>query len=195
MGNLSSLRDDITARVAQAIRARREQLGLTLRVLAARSGVSSSMISDIERGAKSPTILTLSALAEALAVPISALVDGTTSATTRLRVVRASERLAFIDPASGARRDNFGPALAGSKVEFLRYAVPPHAVAGPFPAHASGTIEHVHLAAGTIRVMLGTDAVMLEAGDSCTCLADAQHGFDNREGDVEALLYLIIEPP
>jgi transcriptional regulator with XRE-family HTH domain len=195
MTALSSIKDNITARVAQALSGRRERLGLTLRALAARSGVSSSMISDIERGAKSPTISTLSALAEALAVPVSALVDGTTSATTRLRVVRASDRLAFIDPASGAKRDSFGPAVAGSKLEFLRYAVPPHAVAGPFPAHASGTIEHIHLAAGRLRVMLGTDTVMLEAGDSCTCLADAQHGFDNREGDVEALLYLIIEPP
>ena len=57
---------------------------------------------------KSPTISTLSALAEALAVPISALVDGTTSAARRLHVVRAAERLAFIDPASGARREVFG---------------------------------------------------------------------------------------
>jgi len=195
MANLSSIKDVLAARVAQAISGRREQLGLTLRALAARSGVSSSMISDIERGTKSPTISTLSALAEALAVPISALVESPTSASRRFRVVRASECVAFIDPASGARRDSLGPALAGSKVEFLRYAVPPHTVAGPFPAHASGTIEHIHLAAGRLRVMLGTDAVMLEAGDNCTCLADTQHGFDNREGAVEALLYLIIEPP
>jgi hypothetical protein len=80
----------------------------------------------------------------------------------RMRVIRASERSTFIDPASGARRDSFGPALAGSKVEFLSYVVPRHTVAGPFPAHASGTIEHVHLAAGSVRVRLGTDAVTLE---------------------------------
>ncbi|MBV8651890.1 MAG: helix-turn-helix transcriptional regulator [Alphaproteobacteria bacterium] len=180
--------------MAQAIRERREQLGLTLRALAARSGVSSSMISDVERGAKSPTISTLSALADALAVPISTLVESASPAV-RLRVVRAAERSASVDPASGARRDSFGPALAGSKVEFLRYTVPPRTVAGPFPAHPSGTIEHVHLAAGRVRVTLGEDAAILEAGDSCTCLADTTHGFDNRESDVEALLYLVIEPP
>jgi transcriptional regulator with XRE-family HTH domain len=191
----SSIEDNVTTRVAQAIKGRREQLGLTLRALAARSGVSSSMISDIERGAKSPTISTLASLGEALAVPISALVDRTTPAVRRMRVVRATERSGAIDPASGARRDDFGPALAGSRVEFLRYTVPPRAVAGPFAAHATGTIEHIHLAAGRLRVTLGNDAVMLGAGDSCTCLADATHGFDNSESNVEAQLYLVIEPP
>jgi transcriptional regulator with XRE-family HTH domain len=190
-----SIEDDIAKRVAMAVRGRREQLGLTLRALAARSGVSTSMISDIERGTKSPTIATLSALAEALAVPVSALVDSVTSAARRLHVVRASERLVLVDPVSGARRDSFGPALAGSKVEFLRYVVPAHAIAGPFAAHASGTIEHIHLAAGQIRVVLGTEAVTLEAGDSCSCLADTPHSFDNHEGEVEALIYLVSESP
>jgi transcriptional regulator with XRE-family HTH domain len=187
--------NDVTIRVAQAVKGRREQLGLTLRALASRSGVSPSMISDVERGAKSPTIATLAALAEALAVPISALVDGAAPAARRMRVVRAAERSGSIDPASGARRDSFGPAVAGSRVEFLRYTVPPRAIAGPFAAHASGTIEHIHLAAGSVRVTLGDDAVVLQTGDSCTCLADAAHGFDNSESDAEALLYLVIEPP
>ena len=184
-----------TLRVARAVRARREKLGLTLRALAAKSGASSSMISDLERGAKSPTISTLSAIAEALEVPISALVDPGTSATRRLHVIRASERTKLVDPASGTRRDGFGPAIAASKIEFMRYAVPPGASAGPFPAHANGTIGHIHLASGGIRIVLGTDAVMLQAGDSCTCLADAPHAFDNRKGDVEALIYVVIEPP
>jgi transcriptional regulator with XRE-family HTH domain len=187
--------DKVTVRVAKAIKARREQLGLTLRALASRSGVSSSMISEVERGAKSPTISTLSALAQALGVPISALVDSAAPEAGRIHVVRASERREFIDPTSGARRDSIRPALAGSKVDFLRYAVPPHTVAGPFAAHARGTIEHMHLAAGSIRAVFGTDSVTLDAGDSCTCLADAPHRFDNREGDIEALIYIVVERP
>jgi len=71
---------------------RREQLGLTLRELATRSGVSSSMISDIERGAKSPTLSTLSALVQALGVSMSALLDSASPKSGRIHVVRASER-------------------------------------------------------------------------------------------------------
>jgi transcriptional regulator with XRE-family HTH domain len=192
---MSTIADKISMLVAHAVKHRREQLGLTLRALAARSGVSSSMISDIERGAKSPTISTLSALAQALGVPITALVDSAAPATGRIRVVRATERPEFIDPISGARRDSFGTALTGSKIEFMRYVVPPRTLAGPFPAHATGTIEHMHLAAGNILAVFGTDAVMLEAGDSCSCVADTPHRFDNRESDVEALVYIVVEQP
>jgi mannose-6-phosphate isomerase-like protein (cupin superfamily) len=105
------------------------------------------------------------------------------------------ERVPTVDPGTGARREDFGPAIAGSTVQFLRYAVPPLTIAGPFPAHASGTIEHIHLAAGSLRVTLGTEAVVLQTGDSCTCVADAPHGFDNSDGTVEARLYIVVEPP
>lgn len=68
-------------------------------------------------------------------------------------------------------------------------------VAGPFPAHASGTPEHVYLVQGSVRVTVATEAVTLEAGDGCTCLADRPHGFDNSDGDEAVLLYLVTEPP
>jgi len=190
---MSTIEDAATLRAAQGLRQRREQLGLTLRALAARSGISSSMISDVERGAKSPTISTLAALAQALGVPVSALVDGLP--TERIHVVRAGERSATIDPISGARRDSFGPVPPASRVEFLRLAVLPHTVAGPFAAHASGTIEHMYLAAGNVRAVIGTETVMLESGDSCTCRTDVPHRFDNREGAEEAMIYIVVERP
>ena len=190
---LSTIADRVARRVGRAVKGRREELGLSLRALAAKSRVSSSMISDIERGAKSPTISTLSALAAALGLTLSSLVDAVAPAAARIRVVRGSERLALIDPASGARRETLGPAVAGSRVEFLRCAVPPRSVAGPFPPHPRGTIEHVHVASGAVRVVVGEEAVTLAAGDSCSCHADVRHLFDNAEGDAEALLYVVIE--
>jgi mannose-6-phosphate isomerase-like protein (cupin superfamily) len=153
------------------------------------------MISDIERGAKSPTIATLSALAAALEQPLGALVDGAPARVQRVRVLRASERREITDRKSGARRDSFGPVPAGSAVEFLRYSIPPKTVAGPFAAHPRGTIEHIYLAAGSVRITVGRDSALLGAGDSCTCLADAPHGFDNSAGKVEAKLFLVIERP
>ncbi len=177
---MSTKADNISARVAQAIKRRRERLGLTLRDLASESGISASMISDIERGAKSPTISTLDALAQALGLPMTALADSAAPLTSRIHIVRAAERPTFIDTKSGAKRDSFGP---------------PRKVAGPFAAHASGTIEHMHLAAGSIRAVFGSEAVTLEAGDSCTCFADTTHRFDNHEGKVEALIYIVVEQP
>jgi transcriptional regulator with XRE-family HTH domain len=194
LAKFNAIEDKIAARVAQAIRDRRERLGLTLRDLAARSGVSSSMISDIERRMKSPTVATLAALAEALEVPLAALVDIAAPGSGPIHVERAAEHSLVTDPVSGATRDRIGPVFAGSKVQILRYTLPPHCMAGPFPAHASGTLEHIHLAQGRVLVTLGTEAATLEAGDSCTCLADQPHSFDNR-ADTAALIYLVIEQP
>ena len=80
-------------------------------------------------------------------------------------------------------------------MEFLSYVVPPRKVAGPFAAHAYGTIEHMHVVAGSIRAEFGDEAVTLETGDSCTCYADTIHRFDNRGGKVEALIYVVVEQP
>ena len=192
---VSTKANSISARVAGAIKQRREQLKLTLRDLAAKSGVSASTISDIERGAKSPTISTLDALLEALGLPMSALTDSPAALASRIHVVRAAERPAYVDSKSGAKRDSFGPTLPGSRVEFLSYAVPARKIGGPFAAHANGTIEHMHVAAGSVRAVFGDESVTLQAGDSCTCYADVVHHFDNREGKSEALLFIVVEQP
>src|SRR5690348_2525816 len=176
---MSTIADKTAANVGRALKARRETIGLTLRALATKSGVSPSTISDIERGAKSPTTSTL--LGVELPPP------------GRIQVIRGAEQPTIVDPATGARREKFGPAQAGSKVEFVRYVVPPRATAGPFPPHAAGTIEHLHVAAGAVRIVCGDDAARLEAGDSCTCRADAPHLFDNADGEAEALIYVVIE--
>jgi transcriptional regulator with XRE-family HTH domain len=168
-------------------------MGLTVRALASRSGISPSMISDVERGLKSPTISTLAVVAKALEMPLSTLVES--PAPMRMRVVKASERQWLVEADTGSKRDRFAPTVAGSEVEFLRYIVPPRTLAGPFPAHAPGTIEHIYLVSGKIRVTLGKDAADLQAGDNCSCFADMPHDFDNRSGEIPAELIIVVEPP
>jgi quercetin dioxygenase-like cupin family protein len=129
-------------------------------------------------------------LSEALSRP---KLQGLTPSAARIRVTRASERKAKVDRSSGVIRESLkaGP----GKVDFMRYVVPAGAQAGPFPAHRAGTIEHVHLEAGRIKFVLGSEAVTLSAGDGCSCHADSVHSFDNRRGKAKARLYVVIEVP
>ena len=55
------------------LRLQRARRGLSIEDLAGASGVSRSMISDIERGAKVPSVLVLARLATALDVTVSRL--------------------------------------------------------------------------------------------------------------------------
>ena len=59
--------------VGETLRARRAERGLTLREVSGKARVSLGYISEIERGQKEPSSELLAALAEALDVPLSAV--------------------------------------------------------------------------------------------------------------------------
>ena len=86
-----------------------------------------------------------------------------------------------------------GPAAPGSRIDFVRYQISPSTVLGPAAAHAPGTVEHMHVAIGTVRVTVGDEMAELSAGDSCSCRIDVSHGVENPDPSAEALIYLIVE--
>ena len=187
---LSTLEDEVSLRTGCAVKRLREAAGLSLRALAARSGISSSMISDIERGTKSPTVITVVRLARALGVDAAALVDGGTRTAPRIRILRRGEGAGGEHP---TRWISLGPAGPGSRIDFVRFQIPPSTALGPSTAHAPGTVEHMHVAAGAVRVTVGDETAELAAGDSCSCRTDVPHAIENPDPSVEALIYLIVE--
>jgi transcriptional regulator with XRE-family HTH domain len=187
---LSTLENEVSLRVGRAVKQQREISGFSLRMLAARSGISASMISDIERGAKSPTVTTVVRLAQALGVGAAVLVDGGAGPSPRIRVLRRGEGAGGEHPAPW---QSLGPVDPGSRIDFVRYQIPPSTVLGPSTAHAPGTVEHMHVAVGTVRVTVGDETAELFAGDSCSCRTDAPHGVENPDPSVEALIYMIVE--
>ena len=148
------------------------------------------MISDIERGTKSPTVTTVVRLARSLGVSAAALVDGGTGPVPRIRVLRHGDGPGGEHP---ARWESLGPAAPGSRIDFVRYRIPPSTVLGPAAAHAPGTVEHMHVATGTVRVTVGDETAELAAGDNCSCRTDAPHAVENPDPSAEALIYLIVE--
>ena len=187
---LATLEDEISLRTGRAVKQRREALGFSLRKLAALSGISSSMISDIERGAKSPTVITVVRLSQALGVSAAALIDSGATAAPRIRVLRRGEGPGGEHP---ARWESLGPAGPGSRIDFVRYQIPPSTVLGPTDGHAAGTVEHMHVATGTVRVTVGDEKAELVAGDSCSCRTDVPHAIENPDPSADALIYLIVE--
>src|SRR3954454_12601088 len=85
--------------VGSRVRALREGMGLSLRDLAERTGVSAQMLSQVERGETSPTLAVAGRIASGLELSLSQLLrldegDGVT-------VVRRAERLRPAERAPG----------------------------------------------------------------------------------------------
>jgi transcriptional regulator with XRE-family HTH domain len=64
------LRDAICANVVRLLREERERRGISMNVVAQRSGLSQSMISLVERDLRNPTLDTLLRIADALNVDL-----------------------------------------------------------------------------------------------------------------------------
>ena len=149
------------------------------------------MISDIERGAKMPTVLVLARLATALGTTVSRLIGEEEPA--RVVVLRRDTQTAIVD-AAGWERRILSPNLPGVEFEFIRTTVPPGVEIGSFPAHAPGSREWVAVEAGSLTVVLDGVAHTLAAGDSLYYAGDVPHAFAN-DGPVECVYYTAMEVP
>lgn len=162
------------------IRARRLELGLTLERLAGRTGVSRAMLSDIERGAKNPTVKLAAQIAKGLGWTISQLLgEPTPEAPDPVSLVRLSEQHVLIDPRSGIERHLLSPAFQRRGIEVLWYVVPPGPSTGPLPPLRSGAEAHVTVIQGRLHWRLGDREETLSIGDSLSFPADRGYELEN----------------
>src|SRR5271155_1448081 len=102
---------DVNQRIARRLKELRAAQAFSLEALAAKSGVSRSMISLIERGESSPTAVVLEKLAAALGVMLASLFDPLAAASQAPSgpVSRHEDQAQWQDPASGYLRRNVSP--------------------------------------------------------------------------------------
>ena len=64
---------DIRERFGDAVRGRREELGLTQEDLAGKAGIRRTYLSDVERGGRNPSLVNIEKVADALALSLAEL--------------------------------------------------------------------------------------------------------------------------
>ncbi|MCU7730599.1 cupin domain-containing protein [Actinoplanes sp. KI2] len=177
------------AELGSRVRTRRRARGLALERLAELSGVSRSMVSDVERGAKTPTVLVLDRLATALGTSIARLLDE--PAGDALVLLRHAGQRVVRDPAGWERRI-LSPVLPGVEFEFMRTVLAPGVDAGEFSPHQPGSREYVAVESGRLTLTVDGRVSTLEPGDSVYFPGDCRHGFANGE-DAECVYYLVMD--
>ncbi|MEM9603415.1 MAG: helix-turn-helix domain-containing protein [Pseudomonadota bacterium] len=178
--------------IGETLRTLRTAADLTARELAARSGVSTAMISRIESAQVSASISTLTALSAALDVPLVRFFRDTDGRRGDYTVVRAGEGIRsrrlveshvhdFENLAVHVRRD----------LQFEARIVTVTRQASSPPQYVGQGVVFVHILAGEAVYACGEDTVTLGVGDSVTLDAEMRHGFQAVLSDT--LVFLTVQ--
>jgi transcriptional regulator with XRE-family HTH domain len=155
-------------------------MGLSLRELAARSGVSAPLLSQVERSETSPTLATANRIAAGLELSLSQLLR--LDEGSGVAVVRAGERRPGGARAHGHAYEVVTPPLPGQRAEVSEHWLEAGAATGgpdDPPMHEPGSRETALVLEGSLALACDGSSVELEAGDSVTFDADLPHHFEN----------------
>jgi transcriptional regulator with XRE-family HTH domain len=177
---------DVIALISASLRRERARAGLSLTELARRAGIAKSTLSQLESGVGNPSLETLWALAQALGIALSRLVDPPRQG---IQVIRAGEGLVM-----HAERAAYDAALLascppGARRDIYRVIGQPGAPHLAHP-HMPGTIEHVILGVGHVLAGPEGEAVELAPGDYLRYPGDVPHIFDAREPNTTAVIIM-----
>ena len=173
---------DVNQRIAARVRALRAAQGLSLDVLEARSGVSRSMISLIERGKSSPTAAVLEKLAGGLGVTLASLFDAPAAASAAASgpVARRADQPVWKDPASGYIRRNVSPPGMPQPMQIVEVKFPAgRRVSFEKVARDMRVYEQIWMLEGTMDITVGEERHRLRAGDCLAMQIDRPTMFHN----------------
>ncbi|MDG1707215.1 MAG: XRE family transcriptional regulator, partial [Emcibacteraceae bacterium] len=152
--------------IGKTIKSLRGAKNLTLDQLAASSGVSKSMLSQIERNKTNPTVGTLWSLTEALNIDIGDLLGAAPKSQDNggdISITK-SHQTPEISSADGlCTLRILGPLDLVSKVEWYELNLEKGATLDSEP-HAKGTREHLTVLRGSVIISTGNEEQVLEAG-------------------------------
>lgn len=185
------------------IRAARQARGMSLRDLAAKVGVSASMLSLLETGRSQSSVTTLYAVVEALGMSMNDLfADGAVAAPVppdddgaeRVSLVRRAQA-PRIELETGVIWEQLGQKRADG-LEVLLVIYPPGArssLSGRFQQHTG--FELAHVLQGELHCRVQFEEFTLAVGDSVSFDSGRPHVFENRgEVDVRAV-WVLFRPP
>jgi transcriptional regulator with XRE-family HTH domain len=176
------------------LQAQRKARNLTLTELAAASGVSRSMLSEIERGKANPTYGTLWHLTRALGLDFNDLIEGI-SGEARSIERQAGHATPMIRSDDGScNLQILSPASMVSVTEWYLLTFEPKGRLTSEP-HMAGTIEHLHCTEGEITVTSGSSTITLQAGETARYAADVPHSLvSTGPGGAKAFLVVAFDP-
>jgi transcriptional regulator with XRE-family HTH domain len=166
-----------STRIGERLRTQRESLGISLRELARRIGVSPSLVSAIERDRVNPSVQTLYSLVTALGMTMAEIFveEGETADASSATSPVSSDSRPVINLASGVRWERLTPS-ADPFIEFnlITYAVGGASCEGD-SLMTHGGKEYGYILSGRLGVRIGFDEYEVGPGESISFDSSSPH--------------------
>ena len=176
--------------IGSKIRQFRKEKGLTVEELAGRAGLSSSLISQIERGLAHPSLDSLWKIANALKISLFRFFQEVDR--SRVVITRKSEQRRLALPESRVMYQLLSPTF-NRKIEFFYLMLEPGEGLARELIHHPGE-ECGVVIRGDLGVALGQDTHVLRPGDSIYFDSSIPHAFYN-PGDETVVAVWAMTPP
>ncbi|MGJ5830009.1 helix-turn-helix domain-containing protein [Streptomyces ossamyceticus] len=175
--------------VARNVRALREQRGLSLAELARQAGLAKQTLSKLELGTGNPTVDTLFSIAGALGVPVTRLV----AEREQVMTVQRADDVVW-ERHDGYESRSLDHVYGSGVIEnyLVRLGRSPDADR-PSEPHPVGTLEHLYVISGRVRVGPADAPVELTAGDFVRYPGDRPHVYEALDG--ESLIHIVVSVP
>ena len=168
--------DDVCRVVGERVRDARRALGLTMAQFAETAEISLGMVSKIEHGQTSPSLSTLTRLAHASRVPITAFFRGLDEEHDVV-IVRSDERMEILHEGTreGHVYEDLG-SLRGKTRIIEPMMVTLESSDEVFPLFQHEGVEFLHMLEGAMDYGYGPKNYRLEAGDTIQIHGEVAHG-------------------
>jgi len=146
--------------IGKKLRRKRRELGLSLRDLGAKTELTASFLSLVERGDSSPSLASLHRIAKALEVPVFYFYDDYQRASP---IIRAENRREIIFPNSRIGYELLTPDVS-RQMMFILIRLEPNAKRICEPL-ARTTEQWIYVLEGELKLIVSGEVHLLEPGD------------------------------
>jgi len=182
--NKTSATSDAPADLGTKLRARRRELGLTLEAVAKKARVTTGFVSQVERNITSPSLLSLTALAEALDAHISEFFDTPPKPD---QTSRAEMREIYASPGGGFEFERLSTSFPDSTLNSLLVHHPPGFVIEEMVHDGE---EFYYVIKGALTLVVDGVRTVLSAGDSIHFDSMRPHSVHNETSKTVTVLVI-----
>lgn len=166
---------DLSEIISKNLKQLRHDKKLSLDHVAKLTGVSKSMLGQIERGDVNPTVTTIWKIANGLKISFTALMS---RPQPDIELISPSDSNPLIEDNGKFRNYPIFPFDDQKRFEMYRLEIDPNGYLNAEP-HSTLSQEFITLFSGEMNIMIGEEEFLLKAGDSIRFKADVSHSYHN----------------